>query len=457
MPSIPFSLNTFKRDLGNLPEWKLINFFAEAAPTADKGTVLQSRGGLVLNTTVGAGPIRGLFSQPGTYGGAIFTVSGTQIYRDSTLLGTLAGAGPVSIAASGTEVVFAAGSTARSYNGTNIADIVFPDTASVTAVGYVSQLFVFLRAGTGRFYWSAINDARTIDALDFANAEMDPDNLLDIQRYRGNMWLLGNSSGEPWFPTADADLPFSRINQDVYDVGVFTTGCAAVFDNALHFIGSDGVVYRGEEVPRRISDHGIEERIAEAGDVSAFAFEFEKHKFFTVCLDTGTFLFDVSTGLWTCFESYGLDRWRVSCAASVGRETVFGDYSNGKLWEMDSTVMQDDGGTLEGYLTAGLPLKAGTEHADSFEVETNPGRVTDPAADPVVEMRFSRNAGATWSPWLSARLGTMGEYRARARWRRLGVFDPPGAMFHIRFTDNVPRRVSDVLLNEPAGGRSRAV
>jgi hypothetical protein len=76
-------------------------------------------------------------------------------------------------------------------------------------------------------------------------------------------------------------------------------------------------------------------------------------------------------------------------------------------------------------------------------------------SNPLIEMRYSRDQGKTWSLWLPASLGAEGQYRVRADWRRLGMFDLPGALFEFRCTDPVPLRISAVKVNAAGGGRSR--
>ena len=57
---------------------------------------LISRLPLVMDTTVGAGPINGIFQQDGVFNGDTFVLSGNKLYRGAVLLGTITGTGPVS-------------------------------------------------------------------------------------------------------------------------------------------------------------------------------------------------------------------------------------------------------------------------------------------------------------------------------------------------------------------------
>lgn len=455
MPAVYFGRSAYKR--GTLPELRLVNMYAEATPTNEGGVVLLGRPGLELSFAAGGGPIRGIFSQEGTFGGDAFTVSGSSLYRGTILLGTINGTGPISFAASDIEVVVTAGQTAYSYNGSNLAAIAFPDNADVVAVGYVAGLFVYARAESHRFYWSAVLDGRTINALGYASAELKPDYLLDIQIVRGNLYLIGQQTMEPWWPTGDPDLPFARMDQRLLPKGVFSSGCSAEFDNTLGLIGNDGIVYRIGDVAERLSDHGIEERIEASSTASCFTFVYEGHSFFCVRLDTITLAYDAATGEWCELASHDRANFRGQCAATSGRRVLLGDDETGKVWTFAETPM-DDGGTLVGLFTAGFPIHGGTLIVDNLSLEANVGWtefLAGQGSNPKVEMRASRDGGATWGNWRSASMGAQGKYRTRARWTRCGMFDAPGGLMEFRFPDPAPRRVSGVLINEPGGGRSR--
>lgn len=456
MPTIPFGRGAYRRDNGDLPEFRLVNMFAESAPAADSGVTLLSRYGLSESYSVGDGPIQGIFTQQGVFDGDVFTVSGGELYRGETLLGTIDGDGPVSFAASATELVVTAGTTAYSYDGTDLEPVDFPDDAGVTAVAFMAGLFIYLRADTHRYYWSAVLDGRTIDALDFASAESAPDELRDVKAIGDNLFLLGSETVEVWALTGALDLPFSRIQQRSYRKGVISSGCAVELDNALHWIGNDGIAYRGADVPQRLSDHGIEERIAASATVCCFGFSYQGHKFFCVRLDTGTFALDVATGQWCEFATYGRDNWRARSAPHPDQAALFGDDETGALWEFAG--FQDGAAPLERLFTAAFPIKGGATTVDRLNVENNPGRtdlLAGQGSDPEIEMRSSIDQGATWSDWEADDLGRQGDYRQRPEWRALGFFDSPGAMFEFRVTDPVPLRISDVLVNEAGGGRAR--
>lgn len=459
VPDILYGKGSYRRDNGNFASMQLRNMYPEAAPTVEQGVALISRQGLATYTTVGSGPINGLFHRPGLFNGDLFTLSGNTLYRGSTSLGTINGSGVPSIASSNVELVITRGQTAYSYNGTNLVAIAFPDSANVTAVTFLGSRFIFARADSHKFYWSNLNDGRTVGGLAYASAESSPDDIADVMAVGDNLFVLGEESLEAYYLTTSSTLPYARISQRTRNRGVIGRGCAVEFDNALHFIGDDFVVYRMAEVPMRISNHGLEERIRSSATHRLFTYLHEGHAFLCVRVDTGTWVFDPAGGSeWPEFCTYGMPNFIGQCAEDVeGIGALFGSSIDGKIYEF-ATTWTDDGRALERRFTGAFPIKGGSVPVDVLEVEANFGATlasTGPGSNPQLEARASRDGGHSFGPWRTAPLGEQGERRRRARWRRWGFFDAPGALFDFRMTDPAPLRVSTVLVNEPVGGRSR--
>lgn len=457
MPKINYGSGAYRRDNGNFAELRLVNMFVEAAPTSDGGVALLSRKGLSRSFTAGAGPIRGIFRADGAFSGDTFTVSGNTLYRETTSLGTITGSGAVSMATDGDELAIAAGSSLYRYDTTNGLDAVtFPDSANVRKVIFHDGLFIACADATHKWYWSSVLDADTWNALDFASAERKPDTLLDMGVINDTLWLFGTETIEPWANTGDADAPYQRFEQRIFDKGIHSTGCLVGLDNTFLFVGSDGMAYRLGEVPQRISEHGIEERIAGSTSVSAFGFVHEGHSFFCIRLDDATFAYDLATQQWCEFASYDHDNFRARCATMEGSTAYLGDSESGSVWTFDGH--DDDGAALERLFTAAFPIRGGSVSIDNLIIEANVGwtdLLAGQGSDPVAEMRSSRDAGATWDDWEPSDLGEQGEYRTKTDWRALGMYDWPGAMFEFRVTDPIGLRISGVFVNEEGGGRSR--
>jgi hypothetical protein len=453
MPDIIFGRGAYRRDNGNLPELKLVNMWPEQVASAEGGVALQSVQALEQYLFVGSGEIRGVFFQPGAFGNDQFIVSGTTLYRHRsgaylTALGTIDGAGPVSAAFGGDEFVITAGQTAYSYNGVDLQAIAFPDGAGVRAVEYAAGLFIYLREGSHRWYWSAVLDGRTVDALSFASAENETDEVLGVLVIGDTMFLAGGSSLEVWIKTGDPLAPFTPVTARSVNRGMLFTGCMREVDNAPYFIGDDAVVYRMAEVPQRVSDHGIEERLRSgAPPITTMTFAYEGHSLFAIRTPTGTFALDVTTGVWLELASDGDATWEVTCSQQMTTAPLFGNTA-GQILQFSG-----GGGNIPREFTGAFPIKGGTVTVDNLALNFNAGAAV--SGEPTIEVRTSRDGGRTWGAWKPASLGGPGETRTRAVWRRMGSFDQPGALFHFRLQSQTPLRVSGVTVNESMAGRGR--
>lgn len=460
MPDILYGKGAYRRDNGNFAELKLLNMFPEQSPSAEQGVALLSRPGLVVAYEVGEGPIRDTFMRPGLFNGDTFTVSGAELYRNTTLIGTVDGDGIPRWANSKIEVVVTCGATAYSYREGDLAAVALPDGFACRSVcGAIGGMFVYIKDGTHHYYWSEVNDARTVRPLSYAAAQSMPDNLLDCMSIGDNLFLLGEESTEvAYFDKNDVDLPLKRIIQRTAPKGIIATGTATLFDNALHWVGHDGVIYRMADVPTRMSNHALEERISQSAHYRMFTFLFQGHSFLCVRLDGGTWVFDPAGGEeWPQFATHNHPNFIGQCACMPESGVQFGSDTDGKIYEFGSE-WTDDGQMLERRFTAAFPINGGVVPVDIIEIECNPGAINAddwPDVDPQIEMRTSRDGGRNYTMWRTARLGRQGEYRKRPRYRRMGFFDAPAAIFDFRLMDPAPLRVSGVLINEPSGGRSR--
>lgn len=453
MPSIAYGTGAYRRTHGNLPELKLINMFVEQSATSERQIALLSRQGLATLSTNGSGPINGMFCKKGTFGGDVFTISGSTLYRGATSIGTINGTGPTSWAGSSTELLVTRGSTLYSYNGTDLQAVSFPDGATVRAVCFIGSLFVAVRGDglfPGRFYWSALLDGRTWDALDYATAEREPDDLLDIAPLGDNIWLIGQQTVEAWSNTGAATLPFARLESVAFDKGGLATGCIVRADNSLLFVGSNRTVYRMADVPTRISDNSIEERILASSTAKVFSFQWEGHEFVCLRLDTETLAYDCATQEWCELQTSG-GQWIVRDACMVDDVPHLGHATTGGI--MGFSGWNDLGAALERRFTAAQQLDAPFS-INSVRLWANSGETTVLGSDPQVEMRFSDDAGRTWSDFEGDSLGPAGDYRAVTEWRALGQFDFPGVVMDFRCSEDCDFRLSAVKINDPGGRRA---
>lgn len=450
-----FGTSAYSREAGNIAELPIVNMYAERSPVEGR-VILQSRRGLEVHATVGDGPIRGLFQRDGIMSGSLVAVSDDHVFIGSTDMGAITGSGAVSFAGDEEELAIVAGSNMLATNGTIMWGLAFPGTPFVSGAGFIKTVDLAgynlaLESNSGRV-WFRLWGSSVFDDLDWFTAENEPDRLLDMLAIDDYLVLLGSETIEHWVKTGDAELPFVPVSGRVFSKGIKATGCCAPFDNGFAWVSKDHIVYRSGNVPMRISDSGIEERIEASAWCSVDVYFYEGHEFLRVRGDTFTLQYDAQTGQWSEQESYGRANFAGRCAAGA----FFGDDTSGTVWTFTDGYT-DDGGILERRFRGGLILD-GPGTIDCVRLSVNPGQTPNLSgdySDPVVEMRASRDAGQTWGAWRPAQLGAQGKYRQRTETRRWGLFDDPGALFEFRCSDPVPFRVSRVMINPANGGRSR--
>lgn len=450
MPSVQYGLSSYERAEGDLPGLPVVNMYAEEAPTEERGIMLQSRRGLLdRGITMGAGPVRGLFKRDLVLGSSLFGVSGSHLYRDAADLGAIDGLGPVSMAGYENLLFTNAGASIWGYDGSALAAIAFPDGADVARILIGGSRLVAIRKDTGQFYWTDPLGS-TIDALDFATAENQPDRLLDMVFIDGILLLFGAETVEFWPNTTDDDLPFQPLQGRVIEKGIRETGCATTIGSTFAWVTNEHQVCLQDE-NNIISNPGLQARIAKSNSASLFTFLLDGIEFLALRLDTETQVWSFHTKMWSEFSSETHTNWIPQCAAGE----IFGSSVDGKTiaWSDD---YEDLGGVLKRLFRAGFPLNAGGLKINNVGLRTNVGQtgfLAGEYANPKAEMHLSRDAGQTWGDWRQAALGEQGNYRKKVQWRSCGLASQPGFLAEFRVTDPVPFRVSDVLVNEVYGGR----
>lgn len=450
MPAIDFATSSYSRGRGGLPPLPVVNMVSEQAPTEMSGKMLQSRMA-VLETgmTLGSGPVRAIMVKDGVLNGSQFSVSGSEFYSDETFIGMVSGNGPASLAGNEGGVMFAAGGALSHYNGTALSDVAFPDNANVSKVLSGAGRFIALRADTGKFYYTPVLGS-TVDPLDFATAENQPDRLRDALFIDDILLLFGAETVEFWPNVSDPDLPFQPLEGRVIEKGIRATGCAATIGSTFAWVTNENQVCLSDE-NSIVSNNGLQERIEASEKVGLFTFVMGGNEFLCLQLDDETQVFNPRTGAWAEWMSYGFSRWVPSCFSGG----IFGSGFDGRVLRFGEGHI-DLGGQMERLWTAGVPIDGGGLKVSNAQVRVNVGQAVALEglySDPVIEMRMSRDGGQTWGAWKPKPLGVQGDYRREVSWRALGLASRPSLLMQFRVTDPVDVRVSAVLINEPGGGR----
>ena len=428
----------------NAADNRMINLFPEVLQEGKEAAYLQRVPGLRLRATLGEGPVRGM----NAFGGYLYVASGSSLYRvdsayNTTVLGTLANDGPVSMANNGTQLFIACNGTSFIYNTSTLAfqQITDPDFPGALTVSYLDGYFVFIEPNSQRVWVTSLNDGTMVDPLDFASAEGDPDGLISSIVDHSEVWLFGTNSVEVWYNSGAADFPLQRIQGAFNEIGCAATFSVAKLDNGLFWLGADargkGIVYRANGYTgQRISTHAVEWHIqgyANIDDAVAYTYQQDGHSFYVLNFPSAnaTWVYDVATGAWherAGFDNGQFTRQRGVCQASFANEILVGDYQNGRIYAYDLEYHQDYD-RPQRWLRSwrALPTGANTfkrtaHHSLQIDIESGVGLDGSvQGSDPQLMLRWSDDGGHTWSNEHWAEMGKLGRYDQRVFFRRLGM------------------------------------
>lgn len=455
---IPFATQSYKSASLPLSAQRCINWFAEQAPPDAKTPIaILGTPGLKAWTTVGNGPIRGYKR----LGKDLYVVSGIEAYKVSqtkvaTLLGTVPGTGRVRMANNDTQMVVITGNMGYVLTTTveEITDTDFPGASSIT---FLDQYIIVTKPDSAQFFISALTDALTWDALDFATAESDPDILVTAFVDHRELWLAGPDSIEIWFNSGDATFPFERQSGSFIEQGLVSPDCIKRLDNTVFWVGTDKIVYRADAyIPTRISTHAIEGVLGDfdLSDLIGMAFTQNGHPFYIIKKPGEfTFGYDVATGLWHERISHLQDDWRISHHEFFADKHLVADDTTNNIYELDPDTFTENGDPLVGVATSPSLWAEATRARQAnmiIDFETGVGSTTGQGSDPQAMLRWSDDGGRTWSNQHWTSIGKIGEYMDRAKWNRLGKFRQ--RVFEVTVSDPVKRVILGAYA-EIDGGR----
>ena len=467
----------------NVSAQKRINLYADAfqGMEADKGQyVLYTRPGLyprILNQRpIGPGPIRGVIATQYTLtsgplaGSVINSIIGAQgqysISSQNNAQGFLTSAptpvlqtndGPVVFADNGIQVLGVDGKSAYiSYYSAGAAGLTDISTIPVANFPYgarticalASRFIVDNPAYPGRFNWSATLDYSSWSALDFATAESDPDALVGVYAWRGELLLVGTRSVEFWAPTGDTSV-FARVSGSVVPWGCVSYQTIQQVDSSLFMlarnVGGDAEVialqgYQAQAVSTPDVEYDINQNLA-GGAIKALVVRKQGHTFYVLNLPNKTWAYNATTGEWDEWQTDG-GRWAGEYAFYAYGTASVTDYRDSRIYGLSDTVYQDDASAMLRQVDTrhvAQDMDRLTVSRVALDMEYGTGLNSGQGSDPQVALQVSRDGGHTFGNELWTSLGAQGKYRERVEWWRLGrardfvfrfkIFDAVKAVF----------------------------
>ncbi|TVM02752.1 MAG: hypothetical protein CV087_08795 [Candidatus Brocadia sp. WS118] len=427
-----------------------INFYPQMQPNAAEKSnyILESWHGKTLFGTVSGGLDRGMFEHLGI----LYKVTGTTLYSVAsdgthTSLGTISGSARCIFAGIQTNVIICSAGTAYQWDGATLTTISDVDLESPNSVAHINNQIIYQGTG-GRFGVSDVGDATSINGLNYATAESEPDNLVRVYTFNQTLYLLGEKTVEPWVNTGEGNPPFDRIEGGLLNVGCGALHSVANDDNYIYFLDDSHsiVSLRGSATAlvETISTPAMSAEIKNYSTVSdaiGWCLKIDGQSFYVITFPTAnktwisvrprTVKGVTIGGDWFELSSGVSGRDISNSYAYCFRKHLVADYSNGNIYELSDSVYTENGdpiirirdtAPIHGGLIKGAIGKSIEMNRFELILETGVGVLSGQGFNPEIMLSFSDDGGKTFCAEMFGTIGRLGEFQYKVEWFALGSF-----------------------------------
>lgn len=390
---------------------------------------------------------------------------------------------PVTMAATPQQLLIASAGLAYVFD---LQTNVLTQIPSVTFSGPVSQadvcddFFLLTIKNSKEFYVSAPLDATDWVTNGSAIVSVFPDNLVNMKVVHRQIFFTSDTKAVFYYDSGNI-FPFDVIPGSDMDQGSAAENACSLLYNTVFWIGADerghGVGWMANGyTPQRVSNHAIEtawQSYTRIDDAVSLAYQDQGHYFWQIYFPTPsvTWTYDVLTGMWhqrahniQVLGTPGAARYQ-NHSFNFGKHLV-GDWATDKIYELHIPIFV--GSAWEFADDFGEPIirtrraphiskeqKYQTHHELQVFVQPGLGPIP-PLLDgsgnprpPEIMLRWSNDAGQTWSNWHTRSVGMAGEYKNRSRWLRLGT--TRDRIYEMQCSDSISWRVIDAYLRSEDG------
>ena len=376
------------------------------------------------------------------------------------------------------------------------------------SVGTYDNYFVYNNPGTQQYGASDLLSPIS-NSLSFASKDGSPDDLVALIVDHREIYLLGEASSEVWVDVGTVPFPFQRIPGTNTQHGCAAKFSLSRLGNSFAYVsrnsrGQGQIMQIEGYKPTRISTHAVEQTLVNQyiDDAIAWTYQLEGHECYVVTFPTLqlTWCYDATTSMWhkwLYLNNLGqYERHRGQCSAVFQGMVLCGDYANGSIYELDSENYTDNGQNIRRLRRAPhLVADFQRQYFDELQIQFQPGvgftglstsNLAIPGAvylgdiyaiaetetltipfdgdyilgaanisanittnNPQAMLRWSNDGGSTWSKEYWVSIGTIGRYKNRAIWRRLGT--ARDRIFEVSMTDPVKTVIVSANLKASAG------
>lgn len=300
-------------------------------------------------------------------------------------------------------------------------------------IDYLEGYFIFVEPETQKYYISSLYDGKNINALDFASAEDNPDNIVTCKVLGDLVYMLGTRTIQGFANTGSADMAITKQAGTTFDVGCIARDSVAVASNTMFFLGRDnigyGMVYafNGGE-PQKISNFAVDQFIQEqekVEDASAIVYQEDGNVFYNLNFPSAntTWCYNLNLQMWherRYLQSNGQEtRHRAEHHVLWNKRHVVSDFEKPVIYYQSLKYYDDNGDPIRRMRRSPHFVGQNLERQffNEFKLDIQVGTHNTEAK---VYLRYSSDGGYSWTSYLEANTGKSGDYKKRVCWRRLG-------------------------------------
>ncbi len=399
---------------------------------------LRPADGLEVVATVG-GIDRGGINWSGT----CYRVCGSNLIRvdannNTTILGSVENDDmPVSMAYSFDRLAIVSNRKLFYYSNGVMSQVTDSDLGSVIGVTWIDGYFL-LTDGTSMIV-TDLSDPYSVNPLKYGSAEADPDPIMAVEKFRGELYAIGRYTIEAFQDVGNSLFPFQRIPGALITRGAIGRKAACVFMDTFAFVGSRRneplAVWSGMNGSTvKLSTREIDQILQGYSEYDLISCVVEakiedNHQFLYVHLPDKTLVYDaagsaaVQEPVWFTLGS-GNDEdktYRARFMVWCDNRWTFGDPTKAQIGTFTNKVSSHYGEVVGWEFGTQIVYNEGKGALiHELELVTLSGRV-EFGADPVVWTSYSTD-GTTWSQEHPKRAGKTGERNIRLSWLQQGNF-----------------------------------
>lgn len=373
-----------------------------------------------------------------------YRVLGTRLYEVDvngvhTDLGFIPGSFRCILKAMGSQIIIVnGGGLVYVWDGSTLTQNTSVNLGTPKSVAVLNNQAVY-DAGSGQgFDVSDVGTPSTINGLNNAQAESDPDGLELVYGYVETLYLMGKRTTELWWNSGQGNPPFDKIQGAVKNVGVGAIHSAAENPEFIFFLASDRQVHTltggASAVDTVISTPEMAKEIAtysKVDDAIGWTMLLEKQWFYVLTFPTQdiTWVFPVG-GEWFQWGSSLTGRIRANSYVNVFGKHLVTDYNSAKIYELDPETYTDAGETIvRTRRSASIHSELFGQPGKEFELnelkiflEAGVGALSGQGSDPMIGVSFSKDGGRTFGTERLVKTGVLNNTRKEVILKNCGRY-----------------------------------